>query len=226
MTLRKPSVIIIYGYPGSGKGTQAEKLAGHFGFEHFNTGGVIEKTIHDPVNQNDPIIEREKNLFDSGILCTPEWVAEVVKKVIEDLREKDKSIIFSGSPRTLYEAERLTPFLEELYGRDNIFPIEVKIKPETAIFRNSHRRICEKNAHPLIYSSENEKLEFCPICGSKLVIRVLDTPETIKVRIREYEDRTEPILEYLKKRGYNIIEADGEPEAGKVFEDILSKLKL
>lgn len=222
----KPSVIIVYGYPGSGKGTQAEKLAEHFGFEHFNTGKVIEKTVYDPTNQNDPVIQREREIFKSGVLCTPEWVAEIVKKVISDLHNQGQGIVFSGSPRTLTEAEQLIPFLESLYDQANIHPLEIRIKTETAVFRNTHRRICEKNAHPLLYSPENEKLEFCPICGSKLVTRILDTVETMQVRIREYEERTFPILEYLKKRGYNVSEINGEPAPEIIFAEILGKLKI
>jgi len=218
------SIIIVYGNPGSGKGTQAQRIADHFSFEHFNTGGVIEKIVNDPTKQDDPIIQRERKLFDEGILCTPEWVTEIVKNAIVSLRSQNKGIIFSGSPRTLYEAKELMPLVDKLYGRENIFVLEIAIRSETAIFRNSHRRVCEQCGQPLVYTSENEKLEACPTCGGKLVTRTLDDPEVINVRLKEYQERTAPIFDYLAEQGFIIKKIDGEPMPDEVTKNILNFL--
>lgn len=221
----EPFVVIIYGNPGSGKGTQAQRIADHFGFEHFNTGGVIGRIIYDPAKQNDPIIQREKYLFETGILCTPEWVSKIVKAAILNLHQQNKGIVFSSSPRTLYEAKELIPLLENFYGQEKIFVVQIKIKPETAIFRNSNRRICEKCDRPVVFTPENAKLENCPVCNGKLVQRgSLDAPETIKARLKEYQERTMPIFDYLKERDYKIIEIDGEPLPDEVTKSIFSYL--
>lgn len=221
----KPLVIIIYGYPGSGKGTQAEKVAEYFNFEHLETSKLIEGKIKNPANQNDLIIQREKDFFNRGILCTPEWVSEIIKEAIVDLHQQNKGIVFSSSPRTLHEAEEEIPLLENLFGKENIFTFEIKIKPETSLFRNSHRKICEKCRRPVVYTPENASLENCPVCGGKLVKRgSLDDPEVIKVRHREYEERTMPILNYLRERGYEVIEIDGEPASDEVTKNIFDKL--
>jgi len=221
---KQPSIIIFYGLPGSGKGTQAERASDYFGFKHFNTGWLIEKAINDPKNQNDPIIQREKKLFDEGTLCTPEWVAELVKKAIVDLHSQKSGIIFSGSPRTLYEVKEIMPLMEELYGRENIYIMEIKIKPETTIFRNSNRKICEKCSKPLIYTPETKNLTECPLCGGKLITRTLDAPEAIKVRIKEYTERTAPVFDFLKQNNYKITEIDGELTPDEVAENILREL--
>lgn len=220
------SVIIIYGPPGSGKGTQAQRVAEHFSFEHFDTGQILEQTVHDPTKQDDPIIQREKKLFDEGILCTPEWVTEVVRKAIKKFHSQEKGLIFSGSPRTVYEAENLVPLLEELYSPENIFIIRLLIRPETSIFRNSHRRVCQKCGQPLFYTPENEKLTQCPLCGGKLVRRTLDDPEDIKVRLKEYENRTKPVFKFMEEHGYQIIKIDGEPSIKEVTKSVLEKLPI
>ena len=223
--MKDSRVFIIYGPPGSGKGTQAKKLAQKFNLEHFDTGRVIEKIVHDPQKQDDSIIQRERKNFETGILCTPEWVAEIILEVIKDLHKQNKGIIFSGSPRTLPEAKEIISLIEELYGKENIYVIEINVKPETSIFRNSHRRVCKKCGFPLIYTPKNEKLKECPKCGGDIVTRILDKPEVIKIRINQYKTRTEPINNFLEKRGIKVREVDGEPLPEDVFKDILRVIK-
>ena len=181
----KQLVIIIYGPPGSGKGTQARRLADYFNLEHLDTGRVIEKKIYQPELLNDPIIRRERNNFEKGFLCTPKWVAEIVKEKVKQIQGAGRGIVLSGSPRTLPEVKELLVFLEELYGRENIYIFRLMIKPETSIFRNSHRRLCQQCGQMFAYTPENEKLKKCPQCGGQLVRRILDKPATIKIRLRE-----------------------------------------
>lgn len=220
------AVIIIYGPPGSGKGTQARRIAKQFDLESFDTGQIIEDIIYDPANQDDPIIRREKKNFETGLLCTPEWVTELVKGGIEKYHKQGKGLVFSGSPRTLYEVKVVMPILEKLYGRENLFVVRLLIKPETSIFRNSNRRVCEKCGQPIIFTPENENLEKCPVCGDKLVTRTLDNEKDIKVRLQEYEERTKPIFKFLEDEGYKLIDADGEPPVEEVTKSILEKLEI
>ncbi|MBD3282040.1 MAG: AAA family ATPase [Candidatus Portnoybacteria bacterium] len=220
----KPSVFVIYGPPGSGKGTQANKIAEKFGFEHFNTGEVIEDTINDPEKLKDPIVRKQKENFETGDLCDPAWVSELVSKEIERMHEEGKGIVFSASPRTLYEAKKIMPLLEDLYGKENIYIFEIVVRPETSIYRNSHRRVCKDCDYSLVYTPENEKLKECPKCGGKLVTRVLDKPEIIKVRINKYIERTKPVYDFLKQRGFDIYKIDGEPSPEEVEKSIFNKI--
>ncbi|MFH1308880.1 MAG: nucleoside monophosphate kinase [Patescibacteria group bacterium] len=218
-------IFIIYGPPGAGKGTQAKRLAEKFNLDHFDTGMVIEKIVHDSDKQNDLIIQEQKKNFDTGILCAPEWVSKIVLEEIKELSKDKKNIIFSGSPRTMYEAERVFPLLEDLYGKDNIIIIEIVISPETSIFRNTNRRICKKCSFPLVFNKENEELDKCPKCGGGIVTRTLDKPGIIKIRVKEYQERTMPIFDFIEKRGVRVHKIDGEPLPDQVFENILSKIK-
>ncbi|MDP1629753.1 MAG: nucleoside monophosphate kinase [bacterium] len=229
----KKIAVVIYGPPGSGKGTQADLIAEHYGLVHFDTGKVIERAVHDSQNANDPIIQQERQLFDTGILCTPEWVLELVTRKIAEIAEYEgKGMVFSGSPRTTYEAEGdkeknisgVIPTLERVFGKENLIVLRLNVSDESSIFRNSHRRVCENCQTPLLFSVETEKLTHCPKCGGKIVTRTLDTPETIKVRLEEYKNRTEPIFQYLKSLDISIIDIDGEPDPVTVTQNIFKEI--
>ncbi|MGB9848102.1 MAG: adenylate kinase family protein [Minisyncoccia bacterium] len=223
--MEKPKILIFYGPPGAGKDTQAKRVAFKTGAYIVSSSKLIEEKIFNPDLQNDPIIQRERKNYESGALCTPEWVTEIINNKVKELHQEKKSLIFTGSPRTLYEAENEIPFWESIYGKENIFIIEIKLKEETSIFRNSHRRVCENCGYPVVYSFETEMWRFCPMCGGKIVDRgALDKPETIKVRLVEYRERTKPVIDYFINRGYSIIEIDGEPLPDIVTQNIFEQL--
>lgn len=221
-------VVFNFGLPGSGKGTQADLLGERHGFFHFDTGKEIEREVHNPANQNDPVIRKQGELFDAGTLCEPWWVKEFVKKRIEQLVKEGKSLTFSGSPRTLEEAEYLVPFLEDLYGKENIKAVLVDISEDTAVFRNSHRRICKICKKPIEWNEQTKDLKKCPDCGGELITRGdLDKEETIRnERIPQYNSRTKPVLEFLKKRNVPIIKINGEQSVEEVHKDIVKALNL
>lgn len=220
--------ILIYGAPGSGKGTQADLLAKNFGFYHFDTGKYIEQVIRDPENAKNKIIQREKKLFDEGILCTPSWILKIVGKKSQELAKAGLRVVFSGSPRTIFEAfgdkktEGLVGILEKGFGKKNIGVLYIGIKPEDSVFRNSHRAVCSVCGAPVLYKENGAQT--CPFCDAPLRKRSLDTPETIKVRLEQYKGRTEPILAELKKRGYKINTINGEPAPFEVFEEVKKKI--
>ena len=217
--------VALFGSPGSGKGTQADLLAERYGLVHLDTGKLIEKAVHDPARQDDPIIIRERKNFDTGLLTTPEWfVEEIIIKEIRENGVKGQGIIFSGSPRTLFEVEQMLPALETYYSRGGLLFLRIVVKDETAIFRNIHRRICSVCRTPVIYTEETKDLQVCPKCGGKLVTRTLDTHEAMAVRLNEYRTRTEPVFEYLKEHEYQITDVNGEPDPDTVTKEIFEKV--
>jgi adenylate kinase len=220
--------IIIIGPPGSGKGTQAKLLAERLGLIHFDTGKYIEQVVHAPANRKNKIIQRERKLFDSGILCEPDWVLKIVGEKTKKLAEAGFGIVFSGSPRTFYESfgdekqEGLVDVLEKHYGKKNIFIFKIDISAQNSIKRNGNRLLCSVCGIQLMATFKDvAKLKTCPFCGGKLYRRTLDKPETIKIRLKEYIERTLPIAAELKKRGYKIIRINGEPLPAKVSQSIL-----
>lgn len=232
-------VVILFGPPGAGKGTQASLLAEKLGLYLFETSKILEKKFREvegmPEDSAERFVEIEGEKFDvlkeheiwkKGVLCSPPWVSDLVIQAITKLAKDGESIILSGSPRTLYEVERVVPALQELYGKENIKVAMIEIKPETTVFRNSNRKICELMRHSILFNKETQKLDLCPLDGSKLVKRKgLDDPETIKVRIKEYEERTFPMVEYFEKNGLKVNKINGEESVAEVFKDILAVLK-
>lgn len=225
-------VIIILGAPGAGKGTQAELLSEKFGFYHLETSKIIRKKLTNVKKGSFEIIEgkkysllEEENKFNSGILMSPPLITFWIKEEIKNLIKEEEGIIMNGSPRTLYEGEGLIPFLKNLCGVDNLQVVLIDLSEKESLFRNSHRRACELARHTVIYNKETEKLTKCPFDGSKLIIRKDDDPKVIKVRLKQYEDRTSPLIEFFKKEELKIIKIDGSPEPAVVFESILKALK-
>jgi adenylate kinase len=220
------------GPPGSGKGTQAELLAERLNLFHLETSKILEEKFKENVKGfvfvegEKYSFQKEKKLWEGGKLCDPPFVAYLIIEKIKELAKTGKNLVLSGSPRTLYEAERVIPVLEKIYGAKNIKVFFLEISPEETIFRNSRRRICQLMRHPILYLKENEKLKRCPLDGSKLIKRgKLDKPETIRVRLKEYKERTFPVIEYLKKRKIKVEKINGSPPPAIVFEEILKKLK-
>lgn len=225
-------VIILFGPPGSGKGTQAGLLAEKFNLAYLETSKILEREFQE---KKTPFLEiegkkyyfsKEKKLWLEGKLCSPPFVTFLIKKEIERVFKEGKNLILAGSPRTLYEGKAIMPVLMKFYGRENIKVILLLLSAKESIFRNSHRRICQLFRHPIIYNKETKNLTSCPLDGSKLIKREgLDDPETIKVRLREYRERTFPLIDYFEKQGLKIKKVNGEQSVAEVYKAILKAIK-
>jgi len=226
-------VVILFGPPGAGKGTQAELLSDKTGFYHFESSKIIEACFKNEspdkvfeIEGQSYKVEDEKKRWEAGLLNSPPFVVFLMVEKVKELAENGKSIIFSGSPRTVYEAEREIPLFKELYGQDNIHFVLLEISPETTIFRNSHRRICELIRHSILFSKETETLTVCPLDGSNLVKRKgLDDPDTIKKRIEIFKEQTFPVVEIIEKQGLHVKKVNGEQTVSDVFKDVLEATK-
>ncbi len=224
--------VVIYGPPGSGKGTQANLLAWTKNYIHFDTGKVMEQVVHDPENQKDPQIKKECELFDKGILMSPDFVLKVTAEKTKEIGESGFNIVFSGSPRTMFEAfgddknEGLISVLEKSYGKENVSFLFLKIDPQIAIKRNANRKVCSLCATAILYNDSTHHHTECPLCGAKLRKRAVDNVEVLQTRIKEYEERTKPIVDELNKRGYKVMEVDGTPAPYVVFEEVKKNLTL
>ena len=222
--MKSPKIVILYGFPGAGKDTQAEILEESLDFSQISSSKLIEEKIFNLELQSDPIIKRERELYEKGILCTPEWVTKIINDKVTEMYAEKRSLVFSGSPRTLYEAENEIPYWESIYQKEKVFIFLIKISEDTSIFRNTHRRVCSICRHPIIYSEENKSITICPMCGGVLKKRLLDTEKLMQTRVKEYKERTEPIFVYLKNRGYQVIEVDGEVSPNEVAKQIIKNI--
>jgi len=229
---KKSKVIIVMGPPGAGKGTQASLLSEKLGLYRLESSKVIEENVM-AAKKGDFVkvggkkysLLKEQKLWKTGLICTSAVVGFWMKEKIKKLARANESILLEGTPRTPQEAEEVAPILKKLYGNPNIKIILLELNPETSIWRNSHRRICELLRHPILYNKETIRLRHCTLDGSKLIKRKsLDDPKIIRVRLREYKEKTLPLVTYFEKQGLKVIKTDGSSVPAVVFRNILKAL--
>ncbi len=222
----RPCVVLLYGPPGSGKTTQAELLADSTGLTYIDAGRLLEAIVHDPHRQSSPLIKRERRFFDGGKLVTTSFMIGEFAKRIKHLHGNRAGIILSGNPRSMAEAIREMPLLEKLYGKRNIHIFSLHVPLAEAVARNSRRKVCTVCGRPLLAEYlPKGPIRHCPTCGGKLYRRALDKPAIIRVRMKEYHERTEPIFQYFKKRALDVHWVDGTPSPAAVFKRIHDQLK-
>ncbi|MEK7478979.1 MAG: nucleoside monophosphate kinase [Patescibacteria group bacterium] len=226
----KIAISLTISAPGAGKGTQADLLAKKLGLIHFDTGKYLEKLLHSSLAEKDSVLKREQINFDTGKLTTPKWILGQARREAERIAASGSGLVFSGSPRTLYETfgddmeEGLAGALSRLYGKENVYFIKLDIDEETTLERNSKRMVCSVERFPILTKEDEERCK--ALGGSPEKRKALDTPEIIRERLKEYRERTFPMIEQLKKEGYNVIQVDGRPMPEEVFKSILKKLNL
>lgn len=210
--------IILLGAPGSGKGTQATKIAEKYGLTHISTGDIFRENIK---NQTALGI-KVKEIMDSGNLCPDGLTIELVKDYLTRCDNKN-GYLLDGFPRNIVQAEALEGF----DAPDKVIQLDVPFsKIESRILQ---RRVCSKcgASHNVAFIGNTD---ICPDCGGKLVIRKDDTKETVRERLSVYKEQTEPLVEYYKKKGklFVIKSSDKEDvnvdERETIFADIVKVL--
>ncbi len=209
---------IIFGAPGSGKGTYASRLQARLGVDVIAMGDIFRELM----KEDTELGKKVKGYVEKGLLVPDEIVIEVLKHRLVNI-PRGKGFILDGYPRTLEQAETLG-------GIAKIDVIILLMVPDWIIIeRLSTRRICKNcgavyNIHFLKPKVEN----ICDKCGGPLYQRSDDTPEVIKNRIQVYEKQTRPILQFFKERKVPFVVAncdalDTPPDI--VVETILKELR-
>ena len=210
--------IIMLGAPGAGKGTQAKMIAEKYGLPHISTGDIFRANI-----KNGTELGKEaKEYMDKGLLVPDELT---VRLLLDRVAQDDckNGYVLDGFPRTIPQAEVLDEKLSEL-GEKVDYAINVDVPDENIVNRMSGRRACLScGATYHIVSIPPKKEGICDVCGSELVLRDDDKPETVQKRLTVYHEQTQPLIDYYKKEGC-LAEVDGTKDLDVVFQDIVAIL--
>ncbi|MBE5908335.1 MAG: adenylate kinase [Lachnospiraceae bacterium] len=207
--------IIMLGAPGAGKGTQAKQIAGKYNIPHISTGDIFRANI----KNNTELGQKAKTYMDQGLLVPDELTCDLV---VDRIQQDDcvNGFVLDGFPRTIPQAEALENALAKL-NESMDFAIDVDVPDENIVNRMSGRRACLKcGATYHIVSIPPKKEGVCDNCGSELVIRDDDKPETVQKRLNVYHEQTQPLIDFYSKKGI-LKSVDGTQPMDKVFEDIV-----
>src|SRR5262245_27576656 len=210
--------IVMLGAPGSGKGTQAQRIQKDYGLPQVSTGDLLRKAVADKT----PLGLRAKTLMDAGELVPDDVVLGMIKGRIAAADAK-KGFILDGFPRNTSQADSLDTLLTTLDLKlDRVVLIDFDILMK----RLTGRRTCSKTGAVLnIYFSSPDELEACKKAGGELVQRQDDNEETIRNRLQVYERQTAPLVDYYTKKGLlKTVAATGEVDA--VYGRLKSALGL
>lgn len=210
--------IIMLGAPGAGKGTQAKQIAGKYSIPHISTGDIFRANIKNGTELG----KKAKEYMDQGLLVPDELTCDLV---VDRIGQDDcaNGFVLDGFPRTIPQAEALTDALNKL-GEKMDFAIDVDVPDENIVKRMSGRRAClDCGATYHIVSIPPKQEGICDACGSKLVLRDDDKPETVQKRLDVYHEQTQPLIDYYKNQGI-LKSVDGTQPMEDVFADIVEIL--
>ena len=206
--------LILLGAPGAGKGTQAEILSAKLGIPTISTGNMLRAAIQ----EGTPTGLEAKSYMDAGKLVPDEVIIGIItERVAQD--DCKNGYILDGFPRTIPQAESLTEALAA-NGEAIDFALNVDVPDANIVNRMAGRRACLKcGATYHIQFAAPKKEGICDKCGSELVLRDDDKPETVQKRLEIYHDQTHPLIEYYEKKGV-LHTVDGTQTMEDVFKNI------
>ncbi|RHP03679.1 adenylate kinase [Firmicutes bacterium AF36-19BH] len=210
--------IIMLGAPGAGKGTQAKMIANKYGVPHISTGDIFRANIK---NGTELGMEAKKYM-DQGLLVPDELTVRILlDRVAQD--DCKNGYVLDGFPRTIPQAEVLDSELTKL-GDHIDYAINVDVPDENIVKRMSGRRACLTcGATYHIEHVPPKKEGICDVCGSELVLRDDDKPETVKNRLNVYHEQTQPLIDFYTEKGV-LKTVDGTVPMEEVFAAITAIL--
>jgi len=187
--------LVLLGPPGSGKGTQGERLQEDFRLPYYATGDILRAAVRDETELG----KTAKEYMDRGDLVPDEVIIAVIVERLGSPEAAD-GFILDGFPRTVPQAEALDAELERL-GRDLTAALLIEVDNDEVVRRLGGRRTCVKGGHVFHVEFDPPKNEgVCDIDGSRLIVRDDDEPEVIRHRLEQYHDKTEPLIAYYDHR--------------------------
>ncbi len=206
--------LVLLGPPGSGKGTQGERLNEDLRLPYYATGDILRAAVRDETELG----RTAKGYMDAGDLVPDEVIVGVIVEALDSDAARD-GFILDGFPRTTPQAEALDAKLEEL-GRGVTAVLLIDVSDDEVVRRLGGRRTCAENGHVFHVDFNPPKQEgVCDIDGSELITRDDDNPATIRNRLDQYHEKTEPLVDYYDQRSV-LRRLDGQKDPDEVAEEI------
>ncbi len=206
--------LVLLGPPGSGKGTQGERLTDDLRLPYYATGDILRGAVRDETELG----KSAKEYMDRGDLVPDEVIVGMIAERIDSAEARD-GFILDGFPRTTPQAEALYAKLDEL-GRAVDAVLLIDVSDDAVVQRLGGRRTCEANGHVFHVDFNPPKEDgVCDLDGSKLIVRDDDQPEVIRNRLEIYHEKTEPLVTYYDDKGV-LRRIDGERDPDEVTEEL------
>jgi adenylate kinase len=202
--------LLLLGPPGAGKGTQSSNLVERFGIEHVTTGDALRSNKQMDISDLGLEFDTPGEYMNKGELVPDAVVNEIVKTALESA----DGFVLDGYPRNTDQAE----YLDERSELDLVVSFDVS--RDEIVRRLTGRRVCSDcgaNYHTEFDQPETEGI--CDGCGGELAQRQDDTEETVRERLRVFDENTRPVIEFYDERD-QLIEIDGEGSPDEVWETL------
>ncbi|MBI5206609.1 MAG: adenylate kinase [Candidatus Firestonebacteria bacterium] len=210
--------LILLGAPGSGKGTQGQKIGIKYSIPQISTGDILRESV----KRKTALGIQAKQFMDKGLLVPDEVVVNIIRERIEK-EDCNNGFILDGFPRTLSQAEVLSNILESQNRKiDRVVSLEVK--DDVLIKRLSGRRICKLcGVGYHIDFKPSRKPNICDVCNGELYQRDDDKEETIKKRLKVYHEQTSCLKDYYNSKG-NLRIINGNGDMDEIFNSLIKKI--
>lgn len=211
--------LILLGPPGAGKGTQAKLLLERYRIPQISTGDILREAVREKT----ALGLQAKSYMDKGGLVPDEVVVGIIKErtAREDCR---RGYILDGFPRTIPQAEALDRMLKDS-ATDLDAVVSFSLPDEELFSRLTGRRTCPQcQAMYHVHSKPPETEGVCDRCGSELIVRSDDKPDTVRDRLVVYSKQTAPLIDYYRNKGL-LREVDGLGAVNEIFERVVNTLE-
>lgn len=200
--------IVLLGAPGTGKGTQAERMVAEYSIPHISTGDILRAAV----KAGTPLGLKAKGFMESGQLVPDDLIIDLMQERLSQ-SDAERGFILDGFPRTTMQAAALDTALSST-GRRIDCALAINVPASVIVDRLSSRRVCRDCGH-----TGTAQEATCSVCGGEMYQRDDDKPETIQNRLEVYAKSTAPLIDYYSGAGV-LVEIDGNRPVDEVYADV------
>jgi adenylate kinase len=211
--------VILLGAVGVGKGTQAQRLARHLRIPQISTGDILRSEVQ----ADSDLGRRAQEIMNRGELVPDDVILDMVRKRLTE-NDAVRGAILDGFPRTIPQAQALDTMLPDL-GLPAPRVVSIEVPQEIIVERLSSRRVCTTCGATFSLTMNPQAVEQhrCPQGEPNIILRDDDQPETVLQRLRVYEEKTQPLINYYRKSGA-LRQVSGVGTEDEVFARVLIAL--